>query len=272
MDRPIGVFDSGIGGLTVVKEIIRTMPSDSVVYFGDTARVPYGTKSPQTVTRFALESMHFLLRHDVKLMVVACNSASSVALEEISRRCPLPVLGVINPGAVAAAAATRTGKVGVIGTNATVESGAYQRELRSLRGDIEVKAVACPLFVPFAEEGLTDHKATRLVAQEYLEPVIEFGADVLVLGCTHYPLLRPVIQKVMGKSVKLIDSASETARLVKAVLESEGLVGDGEGIQTLKVYLSDVPRKFESIGTRFLGRPIDSVECIDQTDLPWYER
>jgi glutamate racemase len=272
MDRPIGVFDSGIGGLTVVKEILDAMPSDSVIYFGDTARVPYGTKSPETVTRFALESMHFLLRHDVKLMVVACNSASAVALEEVGRRCPLPVLGVINPGAVAAAAATRTGKVGVIGTNATIESGAYQRELESVRSDIEVMVVACPMFVPFAEEGLTEHRATKLIAQDYLGPIIDFGADVLVLGCTHYPLLRPVIHKVMGKSVTLIDSASETARLVKAVLESEGLVGSGEGRPTLKVYLSDVPRKFESIGVRFLGRPIDSVERVDQTDLPWYER
>lgn len=272
MDRPIGVFDSGIGGLTVVKEIMRAMPGDSVVYFGDTARVPYGSKSPQTVTRFAIESMHFLLRHDVKLMVVACNSASAVALDEVSKRCPLPVVGVINPGAVAAAAATKTGMVGVIGTNATVESGAYQRELKSLRGDIEVKAVACPLFVPFAEEGLTDHKATNLIAREYLEPLIDFGADVVVLGCTHYPLLRTVIQKVMGGSVALVDSGSETARLVKAVIESERLAGPGHGRPTLKVYLSDVPRKFEEIGNRFLGRAIDSVDRVDQTDLPWYER
>lgn len=272
MDRPIGVFDSGIGGLTVVKQILSTMPSDSVVYFGDTARVPYGTKSPETVTRFAIESMHFLLRHDVKLIVVACNSASSVALEEIAGRCPLPVVGVINPGAVAAAAATNSGRVGVIGTNATVESGAYQRELKLLREDIRVKAVPCPLFVPLAEEGLTDHKATKLIAKEYLEPLIDFGVDVVVLGCTHYPLLRPVIQKIVGASVELIDSAGETARLVKAVLESEGLVGSGENRQSLRVYLSDVPRKFEVIGNRFLGRAIDSVERVDQTDLPWYER
>ena len=272
MDRPIGVFDSGIGGLTVVKEILRALPSDSVVYFGDTARVPYGTKSPQTVTRFAIESMHFLLRHDVKLMVVACNSASSVALDEISKRCPLPVLGVINPGAAAAAAATRTRKIGVIGTNATVESGAYQRELRALRDDVDVVAAACPLFVPLAEEGWTDHAATRLIAEEYLAPVREFGADVLVLGCTHYPLLRSVIQEVMGDGVALVDSAGETASLVKAVLESEGLTASGEGRPVLTVYLSDVPRKFESIGRRFLGRPIDKVHQVDQTDLPWYER
>lgn len=272
MDRPIGVFDSGIGGLTVVKEVIRALPNDSVIYFGDTARVPYGTKSPQTVTRFAIESMHFLLRHDVKLMVVACNSASSVALEEISKRCPLPVLGVINPGAVAAAAATETGKVGVIGTNATVESGAYQRELKSLRGDIDVMAVPCPLFVPLAEEGWTDRPATKLIAEEYLSPVRDFGADVIVLGCTHYPLLGQVIQEVMGDGVKLVDSASETARLVKAVLESEELLAGGEGKPTLTVYLSDVPRKFESLGRRFLGRPIDRVQRVDQNDLPWYER
>lgn len=272
MNRPIGVFDSGIGGLTVVKEILRALPDDSVIYFGDTARVPYGTKSPQTVTRFALESMHFLLRRDVKLMVVACNSASSVALDEITRRCPLPVLGVINPGAVAAASATKTGRVGVIGTNATVESGAYQRELKSLRDDVEVMAVACPLFVPLAEEGWTDHAATKLIAEEYLRPVRDFGADALVLGCTHYPLLSSMIQEVMGDDVTLVDSASETAALVKAVIESEDLEADGEGRATLAVYLSDVPRKFESIGRRFLGRPIDKVERVDQTDMPWYER
>jgi glutamate racemase len=272
MNRPIGVFDSGIGGLTVVKEILRTLPSDSVVYFGDTARVPYGTKSPETVTRFALESMHFLLRQDVKLMVVACNSATAVALEEISRRCPLPVIGVINPGAVAAATASHSRKVGVIGTNATVDSGAYQRELKSLRDDVDVVAVACPLFVPLAEEGWTDHAATRLVAEEYLAPVRAFGADVLVLGCTHYPLLRQVIQDAVGHDVTLVDSARETASLVKAVLESEGIVAKGEGRPTLRVYLSDVPRKFESIAKRFLGRPIDAVQRIDQTDLPWYER
>ncbi len=272
MDRPIGVFDSGIGGLTVVKEILRALPSDSVIYFGDTARVPYGTKSAQTVTRFAIESMHFLLRHDVKLMVVACNSASSVALDEVSRRCPLPVLGVINPGAVAAASATKVGKVGVIGTNATIESGAYQRELKSLRDDVDVIAAPCPLFVPLAEEGWTDREATRMIAEEYLSPIRDFGVDALVLGCTHYPLLRPVIQEVMGKRVALVDSAGETASLVKAVLESEGLTASGQGRPSLAVYLSDVPRKFESIARRFLGRPIDSVERVDQTDLPWYER
>jgi glutamate racemase len=272
MDRPIGVFDSGIGGLTVVKEILRTAPTDSVVYFGDTARVPYGTKSPETVTKFAVESMHFLLRRDVKLVVVACNSASAVALDEIIRRCPLPVLGVINPGAVAAASATRTGRVGVIGTDATVESGAYQRELKALRDDLEVKAVSCPLFVPLAEEGWTDHEAAGLIAEEYLSPIRQFKADVLVLGCTHYPLLRPVIQEVMGKDVTLVDSARETAALVRAVLDSEGLAGSGGGRPTLTVYLSDVPRKFTSIARRFLGRPIDSVDRVNQTDLPWYER
>jgi len=272
MNRPIGVFDSGIGGLTVVKEILRATPEDSVVYFGDTARVPYGTKSPETVTRFALESMHFLLRHDVKLIVVACNSASAVALDEVVKRCPLPVLGVINPGAVAAASATRTRKVGVIGTDATVESGAYQRELKALMDDIEVKAAACPLFVPLAEEGWTDHEAAKLIAEEYLAPIREFGADVLVLGCTHYPLLRSVIQEAMGEGITLVDSARETAALVRAVLDSEGLDGDEGGRPTLTVYLSDVPRKFTSIGRRFLGRSIDKVERVDQTDLPWYER
>jgi glutamate racemase len=267
MERPIGVFDSGIGGLTVAKEILRTSPTESVVYFGDTARVPYGTKSPETVTRFAVESMHFLLRRDVKLVVVACNTASAVALDEITRR-----LGVINPGAVAAASATKTGKVGVIGTDATVESGAYQRELKALRDDIEVRAVACPLFVPLAEEGWTDHESARLIADEYLVPLREFEADVLVLGCTHYPLLRSVIQGVMGSDVTLVDSAMETAALVKAVLDSEGIEGAGRGRPTLTVYLSDVPRKFTSIARRFLGRPIDRVERVDQTDLPWYER
>jgi len=270
--RPIGVFDSGIGGLTVVKEIMRVCPGESLIYFGDTARVPYGTKSPQTVTRFALESTQFLLRREVKLIVVACNSASAVALGEIRRRSPIPSLGVINPGAVAAAAATSSGRVGVIGTNATVESGVYQKELKALREDVEVMAVPCPLFVPLAEEGWTERPATRLIADEYLAPLRAFGADVLVLGCTHYPLLRPVIQDVMGPGVTLVDSAGETAKLVKAVLESERLGVRGEGRPTLTVYLSDVPRKFESVARRFLGRSVDGVHRVDQTDLPWYER
>jgi len=269
---PIGVFDSGIGGLTVVREIMKCLPGESVVYFGDTARLPYGSKSPQTVTRFALECARFLVNRGVKMIVVACNSASSVALEEVKKRSRVPVVGVINPGAVAAASVTSCGRVSVIGTRATVESGAYQRELKAMRPDVEVLAVPCPLFVPLAEEGWIDTPATRLIAEQYLRPVKEFGADVVVLGCTHYPLLRSVIQDVLGEGVKLVDSAGETAKLVGAVLDSEGLVAHGAARSSLTVYLSDVPRKFEETAERFLGTKIDGVHQVDQTDLPWYER
>ena len=221
---PIGVFDSGIGGLTVVAEIMRQLPNEEIVYFGDTARLPYGPKSEETVTQFAIQDTEFLLRHGVKMVVVACNTASSIAVGELTRRYDLPVIGVIAPGALAAVSTTLTGKVGVIGTEGTIASHAYRREIANLDRDIEISEVSCPLFVPLAEEGWTDREVTLVIAHEYLAPLRDAGVDVVVLGCTHYPILKGTVGKVFGPTVKLIDSAEETAREVAERLPSLGLV------------------------------------------------
>jgi len=220
---PIGVFDSGIGGLTVVRQLLTHLPAEDVVYFGDTARVPYGIKSAETVTRFSRENTQFLLRRGVKMVVVACNSASAMALETLQREYDLPILGVIDPGAAAAVAATRSGKVGVIGTQATVGSRAYERAIAKRDSRIEVLARACPLFVPLAEEGWIEGEVPEKVARQYLAPLLEAGIDTLILGCTHYPILQATIQKVAGDGVTLIDTADATVRQVAERLAAEGL-------------------------------------------------
>jgi len=208
---PIGVFDSGIGGLTVVHELIRQLPHESIVYFGDTARVPYGPKSPDTVRRYSREIAAYLTEQGVKAIVVACNTATAHALGTLRGELALPVVGVVEPGARAAVAATRTGRIGVIGTVGTIKSGAYERAICALSPTAQVVARACPLFVPLVEEGWVDHEATRLVAETYLEPLVKANVDTLVLGCTHYPLLKPLLRQVMGPDIRLIDSAEETA-------------------------------------------------------------
>ena len=204
--RPIGVFDSGLGGLTVVKELVRRLPHEGILYFGDAARVPYGTKSPDTIRRFSREAVHFLLSRDVKAIVVACNTASAHALDVLEREAPVPVVGVIEAGARAAHDASETGRIGVIDTPGTIASEAYDRAVRELRPVVEVYAQACPMFVPLVEEGLADHEAARLLALEYLSPLQEVAIDTLVLGCTHYPAMRHLIAEVMGPAVRLIDS------------------------------------------------------------------
>ncbi|HTE43939.1 MAG TPA: glutamate racemase, partial [Gemmatimonadaceae bacterium] len=208
---PVGVFDSGIGGLTVAKELIRQLPHESVVYFGDTARVPYGPKSPDTVRRYSREIAGFLRDQGVKSIVIACNTATAHALTALREEMAMPVLGVVEPGARAAVAATRGGTIGVIGTAGTIKSGAYERAIRAIDPNVAIIARACPLFVPLVEEGWTDHDATRLVAREYLAPMLDAKVDTLVLGCTHYPLLKALLHDVLGPDVRLIDSAEETA-------------------------------------------------------------
>lgn len=256
--RPIGIWDSGLGGLTVARQVAARLPAERILYFGDTARVPYGSKGEETVRRFARENSAFLLEREVKLMVVACNTASALALSVLRDELPVPVLGVIEPGAEAAVAATRSGIVGVIGTQATVASGAYSAAMMGLRGGLSVEAHACPLFVPFVEEGWTDHAATRLVAEEYLAPLKKAGVDTLVLGCTHYPLLSPLLAELMGEGVRLVDSAEETARSVAERLTADdALAPEGEG--ALDCFVSDLPLRFRQVGERFLGRSIDSV-------------
>ena len=212
MQKAIGIFDSGIGGLTVLKEIVATLPRENIIYLGDTARVPYGIRSPETVTRYSFENTQFLLSQEIKMLVVACNTASAVSLDAVKKEYPLPVVGVLEPGARAAVAATKARKVGVIGTEATINSGAYAKEIKRLAPDIEVYSLACPLFVSLAEEGWTDNDVAALVAEKYLAPLRDTGIDTLVLGCTHYPLLKTVISRAMGPEIVLIDSATETDR------------------------------------------------------------
>ena len=263
-DRPIGVFDSGVGGLTVFRAVERALPAESLVYLGDTARVPYGTKSPATVARFAKQATRFLRGHRVKMLIVACNTASSVALESLEEQAGAPVIGVIHPGARRAAELSQTGRIGVIGTRATIDSGAYSAAIRSLREDAEVFSHACPLFVPLAEEGWGADGIAHQVAQRYLEPLRQARIDTLVLGCTHYPLLTETIGQVMGRSVQLIDSAESTASEVRERLEREpGLAAQPspDGAKH-RFFVTDVPQPFQEVAERFLGRPILTEACI----------
>ena len=261
-DRPIGVFDSGVGGLTVVRELTNLLPGEDIIYFGDTARVPYGTKSAETVVRFAREDLGFLKSRDVKLIVVACNTASSIALPQLADESDIPVIGVLLPGARGAATATRNNRVAVIGTTATITSGAYEKALLDINDGFEIMSHPCPLFVSLAEEGWVDDDIALMIARRYLEPLTGFGADTLVLGCTHYPLLKGVISRVMGDDVILVDSATETAAEVKETLLSSGLLSGNDSGGNIYVYLSDIPYGFREKGERFLGRPIEAVEQL----------
>lgn len=261
--RAIGVFDSGIGGLTVAHEIMMRLPNEDIVYLGDTARLPYGTKSPETVLRFSRENLAFLKRKNVKIIVVACNTASSVALPKLLEEESVPLVGVLLPGARAAARATKTKRVGIIGTTATIRSGGYEDALWNIEPSIKIWSRACPLFVPLVEEGWHEDEITRLTARRYLDPMAEFDADSLVLGCTHYPLLKDVISGVVGAKVTLVDSARETAVEVERILTKGALRSDLERPGTITVYVTDIPYLFKEVGERFLRRPMARVERID---------
>jgi glutamate racemase len=260
--RSIGVFDSGIGGLTVVRELLRQLPNETLIYFGDTARVPYGNKSPATVRRYAREILDFLVGRDVKMVVVACNTASAHALEELKRVSPVPVEGVIDPGARAAVAASRSGRIGVIGTAGTIASKAYERAIHAHAGAAVVVAQACPLFVPLVEEGWLDHPATRLVAESYLGDLAKHDIDTLVLGCTHYPLLKPLLAEVLGPAITLIDSAEQTARAVSATLEHSTLHAPKASAGGVHFVVSDAPEQFKRVGKRFLGEGVKEIELL----------
>ncbi|MGC4116372.1 MAG: glutamate racemase [Myxococcales bacterium] len=261
--KAIGVFDSGVGGLTVLKALMRRLPEESTVYLGDTARVPYGTKSPEVVTRYSLANARLLMRHEIKLLVVACNTASSQSLPALEKQLPIPVLGVIEPGAAAASAATRSGRVGVIGTPGTIGSGAYQAALARRRPDSKVLGRACPLFVPLAEEGWTEGEVVESVARKYLADFGPFAIDTLVLGCTHYPMLKQAIQNVVGPGVALVDSAETTAAAVQEMLAQRGLFAP-QGSKPRRSYLvTDLPERFAEIGTRFLEQPVEKAELVD---------
>jgi len=257
---PVGVFDSGIGGLTVAHEVIRQLPHESVLYFGDTARVPYGPKSPDTVRRYSREIADFLRGEGVKGIVIACNTATAHALSALRDEFDMPIVGVVEPGARAAVAVTTGGRIGVIGTVGTIKSGAYERAIRAINPDVFITARACPLFVPLVEEGWTDHDATRLVAREYLAPLVAANIDTLVLGCTHYPLLKPLLRDVLGPDVRLIDSAEETAAETARTLAASNLAAASDADPTYRFVASDDPLQFLQLGQRFLGDAIEGVE------------
>ena len=260
-DAPLGVFDSGIGGLTVARALFERLPHEAVLYFGDTARVPYGPKSPETVRRYSAEILAYLLGRGVKAVVVACNTSTAHALDHLRAHAPVPVVGVIEPGARAAAAASRSGKIGVIGTAGTVASGAYERAIQAVRPDATVISAACPLFVPLVEEGWFDHPAAELIAREYLEPLRRAGVDTVVLGCTHYPLLKPLLQRVLG-GVRLIDSAEETATEVVKELAARGLAAAAQRKPEHAFVVSDDEPRFRKVGERFLGERLRQVTVV----------
>jgi glutamate racemase len=263
-DAPIGVFDSGVGGLTVVKSLRARLPHERLVYLGDTARIPYGTRSPSTVERYVLQNAEFLDAMGIKMLVIACNTASALALPRLEEIAPVPTIGVIRPGARQAVLKSPTGRIGVIATEATVASGAYARAIRGLRADADVTSRPCPLFVALAEEGWTDHaEATRLVARAYLEPLLESGIDTLVLGCTHYPILKPVIGEVMGSDVRLVDSGDAVAEDVAETLAAHGLLREQADEPRLQFYVTDAAERFRRVAERFLGASIPTVEAVE---------
>lgn len=264
---PIGIFDSGIGGLTVAKRVMSILANENIIYFGDTARVPYGSKSNSTVIEYSIQDAQFLLKKNVKLIIVACNTASSVALNTLREKFEIPIIGMIEPGANLALETTKNGKIGVIGTNATINNKAYSEKLKQLDPKIQVFEKACPLFVPIAEEGWLDHPATKLVAKEYLQDFIDNGVDTLVLGCTHYPLLSETIQEIIGKNVTLIDSGFAASLQVENHLKGRGIRNDSVQLGQKEFYVSDLPDKFKLLAERFLGSELTHIEKIDVESL-----
>jgi glutamate racemase len=262
MDAPIGVFDSGVGGLTVLRALTARLPGENTIYLGDTARVPYGTRSKEVVTRYALLCARHLAAQGIKMLVVACNTVSADSLPALAEALPIPVVGVIEPGARVAAATTQGGTIAVLGTPGTVASGAYQSALRRLAPISNVVARACPLFVPLAEEGWTDGEVPRLVAERYLGDLRRSGCDTVLLGCTHYPLLANVIAQVMGPGPALVDSAQATADAVAQLLHSRGLLRASKTAWH-RTLCTDLPDRFHRMAERFLGRPVESVEAVD---------
>ncbi|MCP4642625.1 MAG: glutamate racemase [bacterium] len=267
-DAAVGVFDSGVGGLTVLRQIANRLPAESTIYLGDTARVPYGTKSGDTVVRYARACARLLCERGIKLLVVACNTASAYALDHLRDELPIPVLGVVDPGARAAVDRSRTGRIGVVGTAGTIASGQYQAVIKSLAPDSHVLAKACPLFVPLAEEGWTDGPVPELAAREYLAELLDEGIDTLVLGCTHYPLLKEVIARVVSSKVTLVDSAEATSVVVAEALEAMDALSAPDSQPRRRFLVTDDPVGFAKVGARFFdghdaGGQLDRVEWVD---------
>ena len=254
-ERSLGVFDSGIGGLTVFRELMKQMPDESLVYFGDTARVPYGSKSKETVTKYSRQIIRFLKTQNVKAIVIACNTASAMALDDIEKDIDIPIIGVVKPGARAAAAATKNGKIGVIGTEATILSGVYDVYLKDINPDIKIIGKACPLFVPLVEEGLLEDPVTREIAGRYLAGLMDSGIDTLIMGCTHYPLIKDTLAEILGKKVILVNPAFETARECREMLDRQGLLNKKKielGASQYKFFVSDEADKFKTIANMIL--------------------
>jgi glutamate racemase len=268
-NAPIGVFDSGVGGLTVMREIMRQIPNESIIYFGDTARVPYGNKSKETVTRFSRQIVHFLKSHQVKTIVVACNTASAYALDELEKECDIPIMGVVKPGAKAAVEATRNGKIGVIATEATIGSGIYSHYIKELKSSATIYGKACPLFVPLVEEGLWEDPVTEEIARRYLAELIDNDIDTLILGCTHYPLIRSTVRKVIGEQVTLVNPAYETAIELRRVLADNGLLREAApklGENQYQFYVSDMAEKFKVFANSIIKYGILSAKTVNIED------
>lgn len=266
-NRPIGIFDSGIGGLTVLKEIAEQLPYEDIIYFGDTARIPYGTKSRETVIKYSNQCARFLLSKNVKAIVIACNTASALAYDELLNMFDVPILGVIQPGAKATVTTTKNNKIGVIGTTATINSDAYQSAIRRQNKSAEVIGVACPLFVQIVEDGWEDTDVAFITAEKYLMELKEHNIDTLVLGCTHYPILRYTLSKVMGEKVSLVNPAFETAKEIKSLLKQKDLLSDRKEKPVYKYYVSDDPEKFRRIGGNIMNKNIVSIEKVDIENL-----
>ena len=266
-DLPIGMFDSGLGGLTVMQQIVRALPYEDILYFGDTARLPYGEKSPETVVRYSLENAAFLIQKQIKMLIVACNTASAHALAKLQERLSIPVIGVLIPGAESAVKTSRTGRIGVLGTKGTIASQAYEKAILNEDPLCCPTSVACPLFVPLVEEGWTLHPAARLIVQEYLKPIIEAKVDTLLLGCTHYPFLKDLIRSEIGDQVAIVDSADSCAQKVLELLLSMRLQKESGKPSVHRFFVSDDPKRFQSVGSGFLGRAIQHVELVSLPEI-----
>lgn len=265
-NSPIGIFDSGVGGLTVLREIVKLLPREDIVYFGDVGRTPYGGRSKEIITEFTRQDISFLCEQKVKYIICACNTASSTALYELKNDFSIDMIGVIEPGAKASVEKTKNGKVGVIGTNATINSNAYATIIHSINPDLKVFSLACPLFVPIAEEGYIEKEATYLIARDYLQTMIDVGIDTLVMGCTHYPLLKNIITEIMGDNVTIIDSGEETAKTAIEILKQNNLLDRSNKDKIkgeIKYFVSDVPDKFSGVAGRFMGHEINNITRVD---------
>jgi len=261
-EEPIGVLDSGVGGLTVVKEIFRQLPNENVIYFGDTARCPYGPRPAKQVEQFTIEIVQYLMSYEVKMIVIACNTATAAALETVKAMVDIPVIGVIRPGSIAAIKNTKAGKIGVIGTEGTVNSGAYEKTLKEINNDLSVVSHACPTLVPVVEDGNYSEEEIRKIVKESIAPIAKRDIDSLILGCTHYPIISDYIQEAIGENVKLLSSAEETAREVSTILHYQGMIATSNQLPEHRFFSTGNKQHFKQIAEKWLGKKID-VEHVD---------